>query len=148
LSPFFVKTLIFVIKKTFLFWIKKLFSEYKKLLTCINQDYNGFIHKIIRIQLSSIVFIYFFIHLNPLEALEAKDYLIIDDLVKSCYLDTKSCNSALYKINTYQRNAARNKKFSCQTRLLGLEANLIMGMNSNIKINEIKSIIQAMKKYC
>ena len=52
------------------------------------------------------------------------------------------------KINNYQKNAAINKKFSCQTRLLGLEANLIMAMNSNFKRKEAKSIIDSIKKYC
>ena len=66
-------------------------------------------------------------------AFESRDYLVIDMLVKSCYKDIKSCNEALFKINNYQKNAAINKKFSCQTRLLGLEANLIMAMNSNLK---------------
>ena len=81
-------------------------------------------------------------------AFEYKDYLVIETLVNSCYENTESCNSALIKINSYQKNAAINKKLSCQTRLLGLEANLIMAMNSNLKKKKAKSIIQAVKKYC
>jgi len=69
-------------------------------------------------------------------------------LVRSCYKDMKNCNPAVFKINNYQKYAARNKKFSCQTRLLGLEANLIMAMNSNFKRKEAKSIIDSIKKYC
>ena len=79
---------------------------------------------------------------------ESKDFLIIDTLVKSCYRDIKSCNKALSKINDYQKAAAINKKFSCQTRLLGLEANLIMAKNSNFKRKEARSIIDSIKKYC
>ena len=79
---------------------------------------------------------------------KSRNFLVIDSLVKSCYRDTKSCNKALLQINNYQKNAAVNKKFSCQTRLLGLEANLIMVMNSNLKGNEAKSMIQAVKEYC
>ena len=79
---------------------------------------------------------------------ESREYLVIDMLVRSCYKDMKNCIPALFKINNYQKNAARNKKFSCQTRLLGLEANLIMAMNSNLKRKEASSIIQALKKYC
>tara|TARA_B100000945_G_scaffold124295_1_gene98756 strand:+ start:440 stop:664 length:225 start_codon:yes stop_codon:yes gene_type:complete len=74
--------------------------------------------------------------------------MVIDMLVKSCYKDIKSCNIALIKINNYQKNSAINQKFSCQTRLLGLEANLIMAMNSNLKRNEAKTIVKALKKYC
>ena len=77
----------------------------------------------------------------PLTALESRDFLLIDMLVKSCYRDKKSCTKALRKVNNYQKNAAVNKKFSCQTRLLGLEANLIMASNSNFKRKDVKNII-------
>ena len=84
----------------------------------------------------------------PLVAFESRDYLLINKLIKNCYNNAESCDSALYKINNYQKQSAINKKFSCQTRLLGLEANLIMAMNSNFKRKEAESIIKAMKKYC
>ena len=95
-----------------------------------------------------VLFLYIFIPFNPVIAIESKDYLEIDILVSRCYKDTKLCKQALFKINDYQKNAAINKKFSCQTRLLGLEANLIMAMNSNFKTKESKSIIDSIKKYC
>ena len=81
-------------------------------------------------------------------AIENRDFLLINTLVKSCYRDIKSCNKALLKINNYQKNAAKNKKFSCQTSLLGLEGNLIMAMKNNLKRKEAKSITNAVKKYC
>ncbi len=89
-----------------------------------------------------------FIPLTPIEAIEPRDYLFIDQLVESCYKDNLSCDQALFKIHNYQRNAASNSNFSCQTRLLGLEANLIMVMNSNMKKKEVRSILQAIKKHC
>jgi len=101
-----------------------------------------------RNQFLSIFFIYLFIYFTPLKAFEARDYLVIDRLVSSCYQDTKKCNEVLFKIVNYQKNAANKKKFSCQTRLLGLEANLIMAINSNLKRKEAKSMIKALKKYC
>ncbi len=52
---------------------------------------------------------------------ESKEYQEIVMLVSRCYKDIKSCKKALFKINYYQENAAINKKFSCQTRLLGLD---------------------------
>ncbi len=79
---------------------------------------------------------------------EYRDHLVIDMLVKSCYKEIKYCNKALFKIYDYQKNASIKKKFSCQTRLLGLEANLIMAMNGNLKRKEVESIIEAIKKYC
>tara|TARA_B100000700_G_scaffold53389_1_gene56811 strand:- start:284 stop:532 length:249 start_codon:yes stop_codon:yes gene_type:complete len=81
-------------------------------------------------------------------AFESRDYLLIDMLVNSCYSDNKSCKKALSKIHNYQKDAATKKYFSCQTRLLGLEANLIMAMNSNLKRKDAKNIIQSMKEYC
>ncbi len=101
-----------------------------------------------KIQIVSIFFIYLFIFITPFEAYESRDSLLIERLVKNCYKDTESCKEALSKIHSYQKNAAINKKFSCQTRLLGLEANLIMAMNSNLKRNEAKSMIQDVSKYC
>ena len=95
-----------------------------------------------------VFFIYLFIPLIPLIANQSRDFHVIDTLVKSCYRDIKFCNKALLEINNYQKNAAINKKFSCQTRLLGLEANLIMATNSNFKRKEAKSIIDDIKKYC
>ncbi len=101
-----------------------------------------------KIKFVSVLFIYIFIPLNPLIANESKDHMGIEMLLMRCYEDIKSCKQALFKINNYQKNAAMNKKFSCQTRLLGLEANLIMAANSNFKRKEAKSIIYSIKKYC
>ena len=101
-----------------------------------------------KIKLTFVIYICILIPLNPLIALESKEFLEIDTLVIRCYKDIKSCKEALFKINDYQKSAAINKKFSCQTRLLGLEANLIMAMNSNFKRKEAKSIIDSIKKYC
>ena len=81
-------------------------------------------------------------------ALESRDYLLIDMFVKSCYSDTKSCKKALSQIHNYQKNEATKKNFSCQTRLLGLEANLIMAINSNFKKKDVKNIIQSIREYC
>ena len=101
-----------------------------------------------KIKFVPFLFIYFFIPLNPLIANQFRSYQTIDLMVKRCHEDTKYCKKALFKINYYQKNAAINQKFSCQTRLLGLEANLIMAMNSNLRRNDVKSIINAVKKYC
>ena len=90
----------------------------------------------------------FFLSVNPLIANESRDHLLIDTLVMSCYKEMRFCNKALLKIHDYQKNAAMNKKFSCQTRLLGLEANLIMAMDSNFKRKDARSIIDFVEKYC
>ena len=99
-------------------------------------------------QITSILCIYLCIPFTPVIAFEALDYFSIDKLVERCFSDAASCDMSLLKIHNYQKNAAINKNFSCQTRLLGLEANLIMAMNFNLKRREAKSLIQSVKKYC
>ena len=111
-------------------------------------NYLVIIYPLRKNQLLSLLFIYLIIPLTPLFAFEPGNHLVIESLVKGCYKYTDSCKTALNKIHNYQIKASSNKKFSCQTRLLGLEANLIMAMNSNLKRSEVKSIIQAVKKYC
>ena len=120
----------------------------KKLSTHFIGDYVLISSPFKKIKLIFVVYIYILIPLNPLIAIESKEFLEIDTLVMRCYKDIKSCKEALFKINDYQKSAAINKKFSCQTRLLGLEANLIMAMNSNFKRKEAKSIIDSIKKFC
>ena len=143
MSPFFCKALDFLRKrkKFFFLWVEKL-------LTCLNGPYIVIIYPLKKNQFLSIFLIYLFIPLTPLLAFESRDYLAIERLVKSCYKNIELCNTVLYKIHSYQKNAAINKKFSCQTRLLGLEANLIMAKNFNLKRKDAKNILDAIKKYC
>ncbi len=125
-----------------------MFFKYKKLFTYLNVNKTVLIYLSKVIQIISIISIHCFGPISPLMALQSTDYSLIDMLVKSCYKDTESCIEALNKIHNYQKNAAKNKKFSCQTRLLGLEANVIMAMNSNLKRKDVRNIIQDVRKYC
>ena len=120
----------------------------KQLSTHFIGDYVLISYPFEKIKLVFVPFIYIFFPLNPLIAIEPKEQLEINILVLRCYKDIKSCKEALFKINDYQKSAAINKKFSCQTRLLGLEGNLIMATNSNFKRKEAKSIIDSIKKFC
>ena len=106
------------------------------------------IYRVKKNQLLFFMYIYLYIPLNPFLALQSKDFSLIDSLVNSCYENSELCDSALFKINNYQKSAAIKNNLSCQTRLLGLEANLIMAMNSKFKRKESKSIFYAIKKYC
>ena len=108
----------------------------------------GYLFDKFKFRFKLVVFINLLTLLNPVIADLSRDYLAIDMLVRSCYKDTKYCIPALLRINNYQKNAARNKNFSCQTRLLGLEANLIMATNFNLKRKDNKSVLDAIKKYC
>ena len=139
MSPFFIKLSFSVLKNFSL--------TAKNIVYCKEFFFCNYLF-IIRKQFLSIFFINLFIPLTPLIAFEARDYFVIDRLVNRCYEEIENCNAALFKISNYQKNAAINKKFSCQTRLLGLEANLIMAMNSNLKKKEANSIKQSLKKHC
>ena len=127
---------------------QKLLAIFKKLSTHFRGDCVLISYSFEKFKFVFVFFIYLLFPLIPLTASESKDFIVIDLLVKSCYGNINSCNKALLKINNYQKNAAKNKNFSCQTRLLGLEANLIMATNSNFKRKEAKNIIDAIKKYC
>ena len=120
----------------------------KKLLIQFYGDYVLNRYSLKKIKCLAIFFLYILFTLNPLLANESKDHLLINFLVMTCYEDKKFCNKALLRVHDYQKNAAINKNFSCQTRLLGLEANLIMAMNSNFKRKDANSIIDAIEKYC
>ena len=95
-----------------------------------------------------VLFVYLFFFSNLIKAGKINHYNNLNSLVKSCYKDINSCDSVLVRINNYQKNAVKNRNFSCQTRLLGLEANLIMAMNFNLKTKDAKNIIDAASKYC
>ena len=108
------------------------------ILSCYLSEKNRFLF---------VFFVVFFSSLNVIPV-NGYDYQEINTLVKSCYKDIMSCDESLLKINKYQKNSSINKKFACQTRFLGLEANLIMAKNSNFKRKEAKSIIESLIKYC
>ena len=120
----------------------------QKLLMQSNGDYVLNRYSFEKIKHVNIIFLCLTFSLSPLLANESRDHKIIDMIVSRCYKEMKFCNKALFKIHDFQKNAAMNKKFSCQTRLLGLEANLIMAMNANFKRKDAKSIIDAIEKYC
>ena len=135
-------------KTIFLFWLKNCLPDQTKLLTLFIGAYILISYSLKKNKLAFVFFIYLFTLSSPLAADQASNYLVIDTLVRSCYKDIKSCDLSLVKIHDFQKNAALNKKFSCQTRLLGLEANLIMATNFNLKRKEAKSLLNAIKKYC
>ena len=139
---------LFLIKGTLPIHESFFFFLNLKLLIFLNGNYVVIFYPFTKKIILIYSFIYLFIPLNPISAFESKNHMLIDRLVKNCYSDTKTCKEALVTIHNYQKNAAVNKKFSCQTRLLGLEANIILAMNSILKRNDAKSIIRAMKKYC
>ncbi len=141
-----------MIKKIFFLLFNQVYlSICKKLFSQMKRNYFLISHSFKKIKFVSIIYIYIIYiltPLNPAQANEFIDYLLIDRLVISCYKDIKSCDKALLKIYDYQKNAAINQKYSCQTRLLGLEANLIMATNFNFKRRQAKSIINSIRKYC
>ena len=95
-----------------------------------------------------ILIIYFSLFSSPFVFAGFKNQQEIHLLVDRCLLDLSYCKEALVRIHSYQEEAEIDKNFPCQTSLLGLEANLLMAMNNNLKHNKIYNIIKAVNKYC
>ncbi len=74
----------------------------------------------------------------------------IEVLTSTCLnkSSSRSCREAIDLVHQLQLNSERSMNFPCQTRLLGLEANLIMSMNNSKKINKTYQIIKQVKKLC
>ena len=95
-----------------------------------------------------IVIIYLSFFSSILVSAGLKKHQEINFLVDRCFLDLSNCKDALVRIHSYQVEAGSDKDFSCQTNLLGLEANLLMAMNNNLKKKKTYNIVKAVKKYC
>ena len=77
-----------------------------------------------------------------------KDIEKIEALVHNCLNENNlnSCNNSLFSLEELQVQAVKNKMYSCQTRILGLEADLIMQTHGLIRtvpalkrLDEVKS---------
>ncbi len=101
-----------------------------------------------RKRLFYILTIYFSLFSSTLVFASFKNQQEINLLVDGCFLDLSYCKEALVRIHSYQEEAAIDKNFPCQTSLLGLEANLLMAMNNNLKKKKTYNIVKAVKKYC
>ena len=101
-----------------------------------------------RKRLFYILFIYLFIFSSRVVSAGFKNHHEINFLVDRCFIDERNCKEALVRIHSYQEEAESDKDFLCQTRLLGLEANLLMAMNNNLKKKKAYNIVKAVKKYC
>ena len=95
-----------------------------------------------------ILTIYFSLFSSAFVSAGFKNQQEINLLVDRCLLDSSYCKEALVIIHSYQVEAASDKDFPCQTRLLGLESNLLMAMNNNLKKKKTYNIVKAVKKYC
>ncbi len=60
----------------------------------------------------------------------------------------QSCREAIYLVHKLQLNSKDIMNYPCQTRLLGLEANLIMGLNKTGKKNKTFQMIKQVKRFC
>ncbi len=72
------------------------------------------------------------------------------NLVKKCFKksDLYLCQLALKQINTLQVKSANLKDYSCQTLLLGVEANIILSMNKKSSKYQRYSMLDQVKGSC
>ena len=94
------------------------------------------------------LFIYFSLFLSGIGSAGLKNYRDINIHVDKCILDSRNCKEAFVLIHSYQEAAASSNNYPCQTRLLGLEANLIMAMNNNLKKKKLYDATNSVEKYC
>ena len=74
----------------------------------------------------------------------------LEDHVNECLNSYKVdiCKKALIKVNSYQVKAANRFDFPCQTRLLGLEANLIMVLEKKNRREKTLNVLKEIKHIC
>tara|TARA_Y100001968_G_C19200540_1_gene639730 strand:+ start:497 stop:856 length:360 start_codon:yes stop_codon:yes gene_type:complete len=74
----------------------------------------------------------------------------ISPLIDKClnFYSKDICRKALIKIHSLQNKALNNGKYSCQTRLLGLEAELIMLMYRESRVSNRKELIDEVSEVC
>ena len=71
-------------------------------------------------------------------------------LTKEClsYGKRNNCKDALIELESLQLKESSNRNYSCQTRLLGLQADLIIVMHSlGRRFSQVKTI-EEVKKHC
>ena len=80
----------------------------------------------------------------------AKPLNSFDQFIHKCLKTNNDnvCKIALVKTNFYQSNAAKNSNFPCQTRLLGLEANLIMILKKENRYEKTLKALEDVKAHC
>lgn len=80
---------------------------------------------------------------------KSADLPSIVSLSQECFRSglTQACRRAIVATEKFQLHSGSKDRYSCQTRLLGLEANLIMRMNkgprnkwSSKAINDVKNL--------
>ncbi len=79
------------------------------------------------------------------EALSELDSLSIKCLKTR---DRSICRRALFHAEVLQHQAALHGNYACQSRLLGLEADLLMISFKNVRRESLMAMLQASKKFC
>ena len=87
------------------------------------------------------LFIGHFFFPSALVSASVQNHKEINIMIDRCIRDQANCKDALVRIHFYQVQASNDENFPCQTRLLGLEANIIMAMNDNLKRKKIIYIV-------
>tara|TARA_Y100001968_G_scaffold4271_2_gene3792 strand:+ start:727 stop:1053 length:327 start_codon:yes stop_codon:yes gene_type:complete len=87
-------------------------------------------------------------NVNALFAIDRKEHL--NQIVISCFNFKQSdvCEEALIRLEGIQSNEASLGNYSCQTRLLGLQADLIMTMQNKVKRSSFQRKLKEIKQFC
>ena len=81
---------------------------------------------------------------------KAGNSILLKSLAYECFQSRQiqKCSIALDKVEEFQLLAGANKNYKCQTRLLGLEAKLIMAMMKMPKSKMHKENLEDIDKFC
>ncbi len=96
----------------------------------------------------SLFLLCFFNYLNYISSAEMVGKLT--PYIHRCieYQSKYICKTAIIKTSSLQAIAVDKKNFACQTRLLAIEANLLMIMNKEGSIKETKNMLNEVNKKC
>ena len=81
---------------------------------------------------------------------KASNSTLLQSLAYECfqYRQIQKCSIALNKVEEFQLLAGTNENYKCQTRLLGLEAKLIMAMMKMPKSKMHMENLEDIDKFC
>tara|TARA_B100000700_G_C14812946_1_gene746057 strand:- start:290 stop:580 length:291 start_codon:yes stop_codon:yes gene_type:complete len=89
-------------------------------------------------------------HINLFSSLSLENGTKTSSSVLACFGSKKIdiCQEALIQLEALQLKEASRENYSCQTRILGLQADVIMAMQDSKSKRSYKTIFDEVDEYC
>tara|TARA_Y100001968_G_scaffold292816_2_gene298363 strand:- start:51894 stop:52259 length:366 start_codon:yes stop_codon:yes gene_type:complete len=96
-----------------------------------------------------LIFLSFLIY-SPLESKNNESNKEFIDLLQKCFLEKEYnvCKESLIELEKLQEEKSSIQNYPCQTRLLGIQSEIIMTMNTVKKYNIKKQNFEEIKNFC